>query len=1076
MACGSKSSESGEGAGASGPSKLAPTCEPAVTAAAEILPHVDPKHLTLEFWLEHLGKDYDLDQVLLTPVQIRAMNAALALPRDKYHAQRDLLGPADLADLAKKVEDRRVWARDKLAAGEFVREDGVKFEASALAAFEHQVAVDGSTPELRVALEATPVRCSAIPDGFFSPALDLRLDRNSCSSVRPQEPLRVIRAWPNGMKLVQAAYTYGWISGDAPLSPPIPDELQEAFVRGAAVRAASGIDAGDIQIAAGTLLPAADERGRTAHVATTIGFAVTAEQPEGSLQPMARGLSRRMLLEEAWRLMGTPYGLGGTGGGRDCSRLVLDVFDTFDLHLPRHSSWQSKAGSFWIAVEDVPEAERLLLIDSAAEKGIVLLHFPGHIMLYLGRNELGDPMVLHAFGEYLEPCANGGERLVRVPDITVSNLELGRGTSRTAFIERINQITVIGRPPGVELAGVAQVRPVSEAVIPADKKCKDSRHAALYVMPERPNKHQPLRVVAALSEDPGPAAMTLIDPKGNRLTPASVRLGGPPFGFVTTIQDPMPGTWKAVLADGENVIACQRIKVRGRRPKLREPSDGPIWNPRYRWHHANENLYALFVERLLDYSIDEDKVWPNLHTLLRDPDRNILYDYRGLDEDNEVDLVPDCADLPYTLRAYFAWKIRLPFGYRRCTRARPGRPPDCDRDGAGDNLMSRLELKGRGGNLQPRDDIEAFQLFFTTRLRRAVHSSSGRTAPADDLTDLYPVELSRQTLRPGTVFTDPYGHLLVVADWIPQGTDKYGILVGVDAQPDGTVGRRRFWRGSFLFHPDTESGGAGFKVFRPRELVREPVEVEIEVGEEEFVTVQRIGYFEEVINEDLRRSRRYPRFSLEQYKGTTDDFYDRMESLINPRPLDAAAMQVSLADALMEAVSRRVTSVNNGEKWIADHPGELMEMPEGASIFLTSGPWEDFSTPSRDLRLLIAIDSVVGFPRQVRASPERFGVRADELEEKLASLDKVLADALAARSFTYKRSDGGEQKLTLADVVARAELFEMAYNPNDCIEIRWSAEPGSDEMSTCDRHAPAEHRSRMDSYREWFSSRKRPAN
>src|SRR5690606_21018789 len=109
----------------------------------------------------------------------------------------------------------------------------------------------------------------------------------------------------------------------------------------------------------------------------------------------------RAVLEEAWRYLGTPYGLGGTDDGRDCSRLLLDIFETFDIRLPRHSSWQARAGSFWIDVTRVPEAERPLLLDTAAQKGIVLLSFPGHIMLYLGRNDRGQPMVLHAFREYL---------------------------------------------------------------------------------------------------------------------------------------------------------------------------------------------------------------------------------------------------------------------------------------------------------------------------------------------------------------------------------------------------------------------------------------------------------------------------------------------------------------------------------------------------------------------------------------------------------------------------------------------------------------------------------------------------
>ena len=35
-------------------------------------------------------------------------------------------------------------------------------------------------------------------------------------------------------------------------------------------------------------------------------------------------------------------------------------------------------------------------------------------------------------------------------------------------------------------------------------------------------------------------------------------------------------------------------------------------------------------------------------------------------------LRPDCADLPYFLRAYFAFKMGLPFGFSKCTRGGGG--------------------------------------------------------------------------------------------------------------------------------------------------------------------------------------------------------------------------------------------------------------------------------------------------------------------------------------------------------------------------------------------------------------------
>jgi hypothetical protein len=88
-----------------------------------------------------------------------------------------------------------------------------------------------------------------------------------------------------------------------------------------------------------------------------------------------------------------------------------------------------------------------------------------------------------------------------------------------------------------------------------------------------------------------------------------------------------------------------------------------------------------------------------------------------------------------------------------------------------------------------------------------VHSGSGRTALNDNNTDTYPVPLNEETLRPGTVYADPYGHLLVLAKRIPQAGDEAGVFFAVDAQPDGTVARKRFWRGNFLFAQDPALGG-----------------------------------------------------------------------------------------------------------------------------------------------------------------------------------------------------------------------------------------------------------------------------
>jgi hypothetical protein len=181
-----------------------------------------------------------------------------------------------------------------------------------------------------------------------------------------------------------------------------------------------------------------------------------------------------------------------------------------------------------------------------------------------------------------------------------------------------------------------------------------------------------------------------------------------------------------------------------------------------------------------------------------------------------------------------------------------------------------------------------------------------------------------------------------------------------------------------------------------------------------------------------------------------------------------------LIAALFESVQRRVVSVQTGEDFMRSRPGLVVEMPTGHDIFETSGAWEDFATPSRDMRLLISVDAVLGFPDEVRRRPERFGIEAAEAEAVATRLAAEMNDALAALEISYERTSGGAQALTLAEVVARRALLELAYNPNDCVERRWGAGDGTDELEGCARRAPEAQRARMDEYRAWFHERRRP--
>ena len=149
-------------------------------------------------------------------------------------------------------------------------------------------------------------------------------------------------------------------------------------------------------------------------------------------------------------------------------------------------------------------------------------------------------------------------------------------------------------------------------------------------------------------------------------------------------------------------------------------------------------------------------------------------------------------------------------------------------------------------------------------------------------------------------------------------------------------------------------------------------------------------------------------------------------------------------------------------------------MPSGPAIFETTGPWEDYATPSRDMRLLIAMHVAQTLPERIRRYPELFVLRGQSPSRAADRVEQLHARESQNRSITYIRSDGSPWRLTVADLYARRTNLEMAYNPNDCIERRWGAAPGDPDYATCKRQAPAEQRKRMEQYRPWFAERRRP--
>ena len=183
-------------------------------------------------------------------------------------------------------------------------------------------------------------------------------------------------------------------------------------------------------------------------------------------------------------------------------------------------------------------------------------------------------------------------------------------------------------------------------------------------------------------------------------------------------------------------------------------------------------------------------------------------------------------------------------------------------------------------------------------------------------------------------------------------------------------------------------GSPGFKRFRP--IVRE-----------------KNGALRRLTNAEIAKNPQYGDFSLEQSQLGVEDFYDRMDDVMSPEPLDPVRAMTEAITALEEQVKTRVTAVENGRKYPEQRRAARRRMPDGAvdlrdqrpvGGFLDAGA--RFPPADRDRR-------GARLSRSRRAAAERYAMPTGKSAADVkAELQGVLASELAARKFSYTRSDG----------------------------------------------------------------------
>lgn len=264
------------------------------------------------------------------------------------------------------------------------------------------------------------------------------------------------RAW----YLVETAYTYGWVRvEDVAL-------VGKAFRNQYESRRMAALLHDDLplidgvgrllgQTHIGALFPVQAQTGQGLTVKVPVrGASGQAEIQTAQLSSLQAAstplpLTSRAIATLADAMAGQQYGWGGLFENRDCSSTMRDLFLPFGVFLPRNSALQAKGAGSFIPLDKLrPDAK----LDAIRAQGVPFLSFiwlQGHIGLYLGVDQRGEPLMLHNIWGVRTMLPSGGEGRAVVGRLTISTLRPGeyRADVRAdSFLARVRGLAVVSLP------------------------------------------------------------------------------------------------------------------------------------------------------------------------------------------------------------------------------------------------------------------------------------------------------------------------------------------------------------------------------------------------------------------------------------------------------------------------------------------------------------------------------------------------------------------------------------------------------------------------------------------------------
>ena len=405
------------------------------------MPHVTANMENAQYWINRLEQPH---QPILNQREIEEWNKQT---RQKLPLKEFKLAeyPKKITkiDLIQQIKEYTIPASARYIAGVAVGADYYRL-------LEWQCNID-SLPEIQAVRYGltcfrTDVRSFPTTDFITASPDDCEFDQFQETALDPAEPLIILHQSRDRRWYFAQAYNYrGWVAADKIAIVSNPNEWNDyvnhqKFI----IVTGSRLTVADRHFAMGAKLLLADAGGDQRVTENKSGYCVKIpdRDSQGNLVFMKANIdnsadiskgylpyTRANLLQQAFKVQGEVYGWGGLFGLRDCSALVVDVYRSFGLMLPRNADEQEQAAGNTYLFNGMSGRSEMMhwLLPGAT------LHMPGHVMIYLG-SQNNRYYVIHALG------ARQGTREIAGPimRVVVSDLSLTSKSTGKTLLEALS--------------------------------------------------------------------------------------------------------------------------------------------------------------------------------------------------------------------------------------------------------------------------------------------------------------------------------------------------------------------------------------------------------------------------------------------------------------------------------------------------------------------------------------------------------------------------------------------------------------------------------------------------------------